>query len=510
MDVATMMGWAVRRLPEKLAVVEGEKRLTYCEWGARVDRLSRSLSRLGIGKGDRVACMLKNSEEHATTFFALQKLGAVAVPFNFRVKREGIVYHVNDSGAKMIFFDEDVAEEVMAARESMPACEHYVCVGEMEGSVAFEELLLDEAPPVEFPQLGGEDPSMILYTSGTTGAPKGVLLTHEASLARAFGMMINHGQRHLSDERVIGLMPLFHTVGVHTVLLGTVLVNGTYCPVRRFSPEAALDMIEREKITYLFGTPTHLQMLLQEDLSSRDLSSIEHVLYAGAPMSGKLVKECAEKLTENVTLIYGNTETFNSLFMRRTHDMPGASVCGVLHDVRVIRIGEGHEDPVAPGEEGELIVDVRSPESFEEYWNRPEQTAEKVREGWYYTGDACLFEVEDGRPSYTLTGRLDDMIISGGENIHPAEIENLLASHSGVGDVAVVGVPDPRWGEAVKAFVARSDPALTEGQLNDFFEESRLENYKRPRSYEFLPEIPRNPSGKILRARLRKEEPAAH
>lgn len=509
MDVATMMDWAVSRTPEKLAVVDGEKRLTYREWGARVDRLARSLSRLGINKGDRVACMLENSEEHATTFFALQKLGAVATPFNFRAKREGIVYHVNDSGAKMVVFDEDFADEVLTIGESMPACEHYVCVGgrETQGIVAFEELLLDEAPPAEFPRLCGDDPSMILYTSGTTGTPKGVLLTHEASLARALGMMINHGQRHLSDERAIGLMPLFHTVGVHTVLLGTILVNGTYYPVGRFSPAAALDLIERERITYLFGTPTHFQMLLQEDLASRDLNSIEHVLYAGAPMSGRLVRECAGKLTENVTLIYGNTETFNGIFMRRTHERPGAAVCGVLHDVRVVRVGGAPDEVVAPGEEGELIVDMRSPESFEEYWNRPEQTAEKVREGWYHTGDACLFEVEDGRPLYTITGRLDDMIISGGENIRPAEIEDLLASHPGVSDVAVVGMDDPRWGEVVKAFVTKTDPALTEGELDGFFKKSHLENYKRPRSYEFLPEIPRNPSGKILRAQLRAKAP---
>ncbi len=508
MDVATMMDWAVSRTPEKLAVVEGEKRLTYREWRIRMDHLARHLSRLGISKGDRVACMLKNHEEHATTFFALQKLGAVIAPFNFRAKREGVIYHVNDSGAKALVFDDDVADEVLAAREAMPICEHYICVGrKIEGALSFDELLLKDAPPTDFPVLGGEDHSMILYISGTTGTPKGMLLTHRSSLARAFGLMLNQGQRHLSDERVIGLMPLFHTVGVHTVLLGTILANGTYYPVGQFLPTAATELIEREKITYLFGTPTHFQMLLQEDLSAYETSSLEHVLYPGAPMSDRLVKECAEKLTENVTLIYGNTETYNSLFMRCTQRRPGVATCGVLHEVRVVRFGGGLEEIVAPGEEGELIVNAHSPESFKEYWNKPEKTAEKVREGWYYTGDACLFEVEDGLPLYTITGRLDDMIISGGENIHPAEIENLLASHPGVEDVAVVGAADPQWGEVVKAFVARSDPNLTAEALDDFFKKSHLENYKRPRAYEFLPNIPHNPSGKILRSELRLRRP---
>lgn len=504
MNVATMMEWAVRRTPEKLAIVEDDKRLTYQEWGKRADRLAHNLSHLGIGKGDRVACMLKNCEEHATTFFALQKLGAIAVPFNFRVKQEGLVYHVNDSGAKAIVFDEDAAVQIIGVRDLMPNCEHYLCVGENSGEdvLTFEEFAMNEAPQVEFPLLNGDDPSVILYTSGTTGTPKGVLITHSASLARAFGLILNHGQKHLSGERAIGLMPLFHTVGLHTVLLGTVLLNGTYYPVKRFSPAVALDLIEQERITYLFGTPTHFQMLLQGNLSGRDLSSVKHALYAGAPMSSRLVRECAEKLTENLTLIYGNTETYNSLFRRNTYHQPGEAVCGILHEVRVVRFGGIHEDIVAQGEEGELIVNASSQESFKEYWNKPQETDEKVRQGWYYTGDACVFDIEDGQRLYSVTGRVDDMIISGGENIHPAEIENLLASHPGIKDVAVIGNPDEQWGETVKAFVSVSDTDLTAEQLEDFFKKSPLEDYKKPRSYEFLSEIPRNPSGKILRADL--------
>jgi 2-furoate---CoA ligase len=506
MNLSLMFQFALERTPEKLAIVEGSTRFTYRQWGNRVRLIASQLAGLGISKGDPVAICLENCEQNASVFFALQLLGAVAVPVNFRTKKEGIAYYVKDSAAKMLIFNDMVAPMVEELVEELPGCERFIHVGQLnnEKFIPFEYLVNGEIPlNHKYPSISGDDLSCILYTSGTTGDPKGIALTHNQSLFRVLGHALNHGYLNRNDELVIGLMPIFHTVGLHAVLITAILFNHTYYPLAKFDPSQTLQLIEKERITFLYATATHFQMLLNcENSIQYDLSSVRHALYAGAPMSPSLAKQCADRITPNLTLIYGNTETYNSLFLRHTQERPGATVCGLFHRVRVVGIGGNPEDVLPPDTEGELIIDMNSPEAFVTYMNKPEKTKEKVKNGWYYTGDACKVD-KDG--FYTITGRVDEMIICGGENIHPAEVESVLLSYEGIKDVAVVGIPNETWGQIVKAYVVANDPRLQAEDLEQFLKKSKLENYKRPKQIDFIEEIPRNPSGKILRSILCKQ-----
>jgi 2-furoate---CoA ligase len=503
MNLSLMFQFAKDRTPDKLAIVDGDIRLTYSAWGSRVEGFARHLADLGIVKGDTVAIFMENSETYATAFFSLQLLGAVPVPFNSRSKKERVLYHLKDSEAKMIIFSDFTAASVEEALPEIPDPMQYINVGLIEHAqfLSFERIM-STSPEYQgaFPELNGNDLSCILYTSGTTGEPKGIPLSHENSISRIVGLALNCGYLHQNDDKMIGLMPLFHTVGLHAVLLSSVMFNHTYYPIKQFDPLKTLELIEKEKITLVFGTPTHFQMILKMDGFNRyDLSSIRHVLYGGAPMSPSLVRECVEKLCNDLTLVYGNTEAYNPLYMRHTQHYPGMSVGGVFHNLRLVKFGGSEEDRISPEEEGEMIVDMRSPESFTHYLKKPHQTEKKVKNGWYYSGDVFRLTTE-GYIQYS--GRVDDMIISGGENIHPSEVEDHILSHPDVKDAAIVGLPEEKWGQLVKAYIVRKDNSLDVDRIDQYLRNSSLENFKRPRAYEFIDAIPRNPSGKILRMHL--------
>lgn len=507
MDLKRMFALAVGRTPDKEAVVDGVRRYTYGEWATRVYALANSLLSLGLKKGDRVGMVLKNREETATAIMATQVAGLVAVPVNPRTGARGTAYILKDSGARAVIFEEVTSAATEEAAESVAECKILISIDgkyTAQGVLEFNELLQRGEPEEPAVDVRGEDVGQIIYTSGTTGEPKGVPVTHEASLFRVYCIDLHHGLRLGDEHRIIGLMPLFHTVGLHAVFLNSVSLNGTYYPVADFVPAQVIDLIEREKITLLYGAPTHFYMILEDPTFQRErVQSVRDALFSGAPMTEVLHKRVAREICENLTNIYGNTETYNSLWYRRAWERPGALVPGVFHSTRIVKPGGRPDEQVGPGEEGELIVDMRSPEAFSGYWNKPDKTAEKVKYGWYYTGDVYYVH-PDGAVSYS--GRVDDMILTGGENVHPTEVEDVLAKHPQVADVAVVGLPDDRWGQAVTAFIVPRSKELTAEELDRFCRESKeLDTWKRPRRYEFVESIPRNPSGKIMRYVLRDQ-----
>jgi 2-furoate---CoA ligase len=492
MDVRRMLLLAVERAAARTAFVDGPDSLTYEEWGRRVYGLARGLRELGVGHGDRVAYALRNSIDHATLYFALQTLGAVAVPINFRSKAGGVRYILENSEARAIVVEDASLKEQLGDLRGL------TWIG--AGDLRLEELVDEDGtePPAD---VRPDHLSAILYTSGTTGPPKGVAMSHRNTFARFVTYLLSAGPRFGSEVRTFGAAPLYHTVGLQCVLCPTVFLHGTYYPVRELGGTAPLELIEHERLTYVFGSPTMFHLLVEADPEGRyDLSSVDHLTYGSAPMPPTLLAEMRRRFPNaSVQEVYGTTEIAIP-FVTVEPDEPGKLRMTADFRVRVVRPGGSPDDVCAPGEVGDLLVDVANEGTFLEYWRMPEKTAERIRDGWYATGDAFYRDEDD---TYHITGRLDDLFISGAENIQPVEVEQCLAAHPGVADVAVIGTPHERWGEAVTALVVRRDPELTHEEIDRYCRASDLEDFKRPRRVLFVDAIERNPSGKIVRKELR-------
>ncbi len=518
MHLAVMLERAQEAYPEAEVLVDGQERLRYGEWSRRVDAVGRGFYEMGVRPGDRVAVCARNGEPWATAYFALLKLGAAPVLLNFRWKAEELAYAMDEATVRAVVYDGTAGPEVgraLAMLGSRARGVRQVTVArEAEGdgeAVAYQELL--SAPPG--PPLGPRDDSCwssILYTSGTTGRPKGVCRSHRSDWAAALALVVEH--RWERFERTLGAMPFCHTMGLHT-LLSIVLLNGTVVVMPSLDAREALRLIAAEGVTALYLVPTAFHDLVgQADAGGWDVPPVPKLATAGAPMPESLVKACARVFRPRVFVNhYGCTEmhviAVNPDLTRkpRAAGRPalGARVrVAPLDRGRGIRLGEA----AAPGVLGAIMADAASAQAFSGYLNRPDATAEVLGEGWYVTGDLGFVDA-DG--DLHVVGRLDDMIISGGENIHPAEVEEVLRRHPAVRDVAVVGMPDERWGEVVTAFVvpkaalcAPADRERLAGDLERFCRAAPdLARYKRPRRFVFVAAIPRTPSGKVMRRALR-------
>ena len=501
MNLRTMLLQAAERNPYAEALVEQERRLTYEAWTRQVTCLADSFAALGIRHGDRVAISMRNSIEFATSLYATQMLGAVAVPFNFRLKAETIDYVWRDSDAQLVIVDSAIPTPVLGEALGRNPQIRIAATPDaaLEGAMSLVDLVESGSDRLHN-DIGEDDLSMIVYTSGTTGRPKGVPLTQRENYGRLVTYIMTTGPYFDSGAKTLGAAPLYHTVGIHWVFLQTIFVNGTYYPVAKVDGQT-WRFIDKEGITFIFGSPTLLRQVL--NASSQKMESVRYVAYGSAPTEQNLLDEMFEKFpNSNISEVYGTTEVSIPFV---TPSMKGRKP-GTLrptgdHRIRLVQAGFAADNVVGLGEVGELIVDMDNPGIFSGYWGEgaATKTAERVRDGWFYTGD--LFRRDAGR-NYNFLGRLDDMFVSGGENIQPVEVETVLGSHPGVADVAVIGTPVPDWGQQVTAFIVRSEPSLTEDVLDAFCKCSALENFKRPRKYVFLEEIPRNPSGKIVRSDL--------
>jgi len=297
-------------------------------------------------------------------------------------------------------------------------------------------------------------------------------------------------------------MPLFHVVGFYSVFLGALGLDGTYYVASAFDPAAAVEAIAREKITLLYGTPTHFHALLAApNFAPEKMASVTNIVYAGAPMPGPLLDRVGAGFDGKIVAIYGTTEVMNALYMPDPVGRPHLYRPGFYSNVRVGRFGGSVHDEAVAGEDGELLVDATVDATFTGYLNRPEATAEKMSEGWYRTGDIAVRRA-DG--DLEVKGRVDDMIISGGENIYPEEVEAVLLSHERVGECSVIGLPDEKWGEMVVACITPNGAKPDKATLDSHVRESALADFKRPRAYLFIDELPKNAAGKVLRRILRE------
>jgi 2-furoate---CoA ligase len=374
-----------------------------------------------------------------------------------------------------------------------------ITIGETQGGTMSFDELLNASYAAELLNANAEDFSMMLYTSGTTGRPKGVPRRHRQERAAALAHVAQNLYRR--GEHTLGVMPLYHTMGVRS-LLAMALVDGRFVCVPKFDAGAALKSIEEEEITNLYLVPTlYHDMLSHPNFLKTDIRSVRKLGFAGAPMNDALLHRLDKAFKPDLFVNhYGSSEVYTFTINQDAVAKPGsAGRAGLNQRIRVVKLEGTNPDELAPvGEEGQIIADLAGDEAFEGYWNRPDADQKSLREGWYFCGDTGYFD-QDGE--LYVTGRVDDMIISGGENISPVDIESVISLHVAVDEVAVAGLPDDRWGQKVVAFVKRKAD-VDAAALDAYVRSTELVNFKRPREYIFVKAIPKSPVGKILRRKL--------
>ncbi|WP_369250507.1 o-succinylbenzoate--CoA ligase [Streptomyces sp. R41] len=480
-----------RKTPHRTALIHGDSRVGYGELYLRTTRLAHALRALGIRRGDRIAYLGPNHPSYLETLFASGVLGAVFVPLNPRLAGPEIAYQLGDSGAKALVYAPTSAG-LVAGLPGNTDVRTFVEVG-----ARYEELIADASDePIDQP-VTADDTCIIMYTSGTTGRPKGAMLTHGNLIWNAFNVLVD--QDVTADEVALVSAPLFHTAGLNMLTLPVLLKGGTCVLVEAFDPAASFDLIARHRITFMFGVPTMFdQMARQPDWADADLSSLRMLSCGGSPVPTPLIETYQAR---GLTFLqgYGMTEASPGvLFLDAEHAVSKAGSAGVPHFFSDVRVVRPDFTPVDLGETGEVVV--RGPHVMPGYWGLPDETAAVFADGWFRSGDAARID-EDGY--VFIVDRIKDMIISGGENIYPAEIEDLLLAHPDIVECAVIGVADDKWGEVPRAVVvAREgvdlDPDAVLASLA-----GRLAKYKIPKSVVVADELPRTASGKLLKSRVR-------
>jgi long-chain acyl-CoA synthetase len=481
-----LLRWRARRHPDLVALQDQGGSITYAELDRRTTELANGLIRMGVQPGDRVALLDKNSSAYLELMLALGKAGAVAAPVNWRLAPPEVRAVVHDAGAVLC-----VAGEEFAAQ-----------AGGMTTRVAgFDELPREPNGPDPRRDVDPSEVAWQLSTSGTTGVPKGAMLTHDNLFAGYPGILLEAPEMQ-EGTRTLVAMPMYHIGGCGWA--GAAMYAGTTLVIEReVIPDRLLRTLVDERITAAFLVPAVLLFLSQlPAAATADFGSLQRIFYGASPITPELLTRCVELFANtSFTQVYGLTETTGAIATLRHEDHEGERLlsCGRANlgtDVRVVD-AEGRE--VATGEVGELLI--RGKQVMRGYHNRPGETAEAIQNGWFHSGDAATLDA--GGYIY-IRDRIKDMVVTGGENVYPIEVESVIAEHPAVADVAVIGVPDHRWGETVKAVVVRRPgTTATEQEIIDFTR-PRLAGFKRPTSVDFVDTIPRNPTGKILKRELRE------
>jgi acyl-CoA synthetase (AMP-forming)/AMP-acid ligase II len=488
----------------KEAFVEFEKqrRFTFLALNKRCNKTANALLSLGVKPGDRVATLCKNGIEFVESYFALAKIGAVMVPVNWRLVANEANYILTDAGATVLLFDTDFNQLVGQVKDKNSSIEHYVSIGENSPGYASDYDQLAQKSADNEPAIGGGDDDLlfIMYTSGTTGYPKGVMHSHNNMLWAEFTSLVTSDMQN--EDRFLMPMPMFH-VGTLIPVSQLVHRGATGVIMRELELTEMFKAIEQEKITITMSVPALLQfMLITPEFEKTDMSSIRWIATGAAPVPVSLLKEY-EALGIMIYQAYGLTESCGPGTLLLPGDGEGkVGSCGKpqMHtEARVVR--DNGEDVAADGEEiGELILSGKH--MMLGYWNNPEATAEALQNGWLYTGDLCSIDAEG---FITIRDRKKDMIISGGENIYPAELENILAACSEVQEAAVIGVKSAKWGETPLAIVVAAPGQHPTIESLIVYCKENVAGYKVPQLFEFVDSLPRNPSGKLLKPLLREK-----
>ncbi len=502
MNIGYFLTKSARKYPQKIALVFGEMRESYEEFNSRSNRLAHGLMSLGLKKGEKVATLFFNCPAMVESYFGIIKAGGVLVPLNARLSWKELATLVEHSDARFLIFDEDFKETISLLRPQVSKVEKYIMVGQdISGGILSYERLLEgsaaEEPKVEVDE---NDELMIVYTAGTTGKPKGVLVTHRnyiwASINGATDMSFVH------DDVNLVVFPVFHTGGLASFFM-RVMMGKTLVLLKKVDLQEILRIIERERITSTAMVPTILTSFLQlPDLKSYDTSSVKTYTSAAAIFPVK-VKNRFHEVFPNAQLfeVYGLSEACGVDTVLLPQDAFRKIACvGKAFSHHEVVVADESGKGVAPGEVGEILI--RGPVVMKGYYKDPQATAEVIRDGWLHTGDMARVD-EEGY--IYIADRKKDIIVSGGVNIYPREIEEVLHGHPRIAEAAVIGVVDEKWGETIKALVVpKEGQSLSEEEVIAFCREN-LSSYKKPTSVEILKALPKNAAGKVLKTQLREK-----
>ncbi|PQD97099.1 acyl-CoA synthetase [Pradoshia eiseniae] len=492
---------SAHKAPDKEAYIFGEKRLTYRQTEERAIHLAGWLQGRGVDYDDKVGFLLFNGIPFIEIFYGVSLTGALGVPINFRLNSDELQYIIANSDCKILFIDRKLLPSFELIKDRCPLVQEIVVIGgETElGYLSYERIYGEETEYVPIDRLNGDDGALIMYTSGTTGLPKGAVLTHNNLYINGMNQVMTAGLN--PDFKQLIVAPLFHIAAISTLLYP---IQGTTVIHQQFDSEQVLKTIEKERINFIFLAPTMWQMLVDhENIGNYDLTSMKRCSAGSAPCSIAL-KEKIARYFPNGELRdpFGQTEMspvatcLNPEDSIRKNTSVGKPVVNV--EVRVV---DEQMNDVPLGEIGEIVY--RGPTLMKEYYKNPEATEEAFRGGWFHSGD--LVRMDDEGFIYVVD-RKKDMIISGGENIYPAEIEQVLIKHPDIKECAVIGAADEKWGESVKAVIVKREGAeLNEEDIIRFCQ-NQLSSYKKPRQVQFLDALPRNAAGKILKKALRQAE----
>jgi len=497
--------------PHKTAIVFEGNQYSYGELDDRVKRLANGLRAKGIGKGDRVGLLEHPCPEYIELYIAIPKIGAVLTPLNCRLAGREMEYIINDAEIKMLILGKEFIDVIHSIKSDLKTVVTYFCIGDApSGMCTYEELITGFSPEFQEIEIDDDDVAVQMYTSGTTGRPKGAMLTHKnlmsMYLSRIIDLKLDEGDVFLSA------VPYYHTAAEYALII--LYIGGTLIIHSRFDPGKFLESIETGKVTVALGVPSMVNFLVQHMEKyprDYDMSSVKIFLYGASPMPVALLRKAMEAFKCSFLHSYGLTEASPgvTLLMPEDHNnilegpeekVKRLASCGKeIFNVEA-RVVSGQGIDVKPGEKGEIIV--KGDNVMKGYWKLPEETAETIKNGWLHTGDMATVD-EDGY--VFIVDRKKDMIISGGENIYPREIEEVLYSHPSILEAAVIGVPDEDWGESVKAFVVlKEGEKASEQEIIDFCKKN-LASYKKPKFVEFLDVLPRSAAGKVLKKELREK-----
>lgn len=508
--VRMLVGRLVKRTAEKWpqheALVQGDRRITYDEWNNNINKIANNLLDMGYDNTTSVGIFSHDCIEQLSMIIAVQKIGARAISINPRLSADNLVHLLDMADADILLYDPkelDTVEQALDSTDSL-SIDRYLAIGDgRDGDDSFKFLLSNGVTTDPDRNLDPDDTGLYLHTSGTTGKPKLVSISQRSQWTNAMSCAVELDYRR--GDTALHIAPIYHAAGYYNVFLPFILLGSTNIIQPNFDAEESLSLIEKESVTTFMAVRTHYKRFQETSVSDYEVSSLREILIGGTPLDPDTIEWVRNNLCDTFYNFYGLTESGTIAYgpLDENRSSPGSHIGRpfINMEVRLVRVGADidPDDTVPQGERGQLIA--RGPKIMNGYYNQPAKTAESLKDGWLYTGDIA---VKDENGVYHLMNRMDDLIISGGENIYPREVEKVLNQHSRIEESAVIGAEDDELGERVVAYVVRTDESVTADDIERYWlkDQQAVADYKRPRDFVFMEELPKKSHGKIRRREL--------